>query len=165
MKNIETLQIVAKKLGINPLWLDRVIKHESNWNSLAVGKVPSSQGHYPKGLIQFTDSTARGLGFKDAQDIINRYPDVESQLLNPVFLYLDKLKPFKDEGDFYLSIFLPIARKMGRNQLLPEKYRTINKGINTPQDYINRVKGIIKSENLTIVIILFILLVAYFIYN
>ena len=150
-KENEALKTVASNLGIQPEWLYNIILKESAFNPQAVSKIPYNQYRldkgldntpkYAKGLIQFIDSTAQDLGFKDSQDLINKYPDITSQLLTPVYNYFKREKPFKDENDFYLSVFYPAYRGKPLDTLVSASIQASNPTIKTVGDYIDFIKG------------------------
>jgi len=142
---------VATDLKIaNPEWLSDLIRFESGYDPKAKNPLSSARG-----LIQFIDSTARGMGFKSSQDLVNKYPDFESQLFGPVTDYLKQYTPFPTEQSLYMAVFFPAARKYPANYPFSkifldvygsswsDKYKRFergNPGIKTPQDYINYVK-------------------------
>lgn len=137
-------------MGINPQWLDALIAHESRWNPLAVSSSPynakavrekGEAPRYAKGLIQFIDSTAQGMGFRDSLDLINKYPSVETQLEGPVFDYLFPMRPFPTEQSLYLAVFYPKARTWDLSRSFPDSVKIANPGINTVADYVNRVRS------------------------
>lgn len=134
----------------DPQWLIDLINFESGWNPTASNPVSSA-----KGLIQFMDSTARGMGYASSQDLISKHPDIPSQLEGPVYEYLKPYSPFGTETSLYLSVFFPAARKYPPNTPFKEIYQDLygsgwesrynnfinsNPGILTPQHYINYVK-------------------------
>jgi len=148
----DTLQNVAASLGMQPEWLYRVIMFESNGdpqkraymplNAAQIAKDPSIAPVYARGLIQFTDSTAKSLGFESALDLVTQYPDIDSQLANPVFNYFKQFQPFPTAQSVYLSVFYPAARNWSPGQQFPDSVKASNPGINTPQDYVNFVEKI-----------------------
>jgi hypothetical protein len=132
-KNTATAQ-VAKNLGIPTDWLDKLIQFESGWNPTIANKHSSA-----KGLIQFTDSTAQSLGFSNSQDLINKNPDIISQLVGPVNQYLNQFKPFPTPQSLYMSVFYPAARSWSPDTMFPDTVRAVNPGITYVSDYVNRV--------------------------
>lgn len=148
----QSLYTVANWLDVkNPQWLIDLINFESGMNPSQKNLMGSSA----KGLIQFMDSTARGMGYSSSQDLINKHPTIKSQMEGPVYEYLKPYKPFNTESSLYLSVFFPAARKYPSNTPFseiynkiygssgPSRYKTFerqNPGIKTPQDYINFVK-------------------------
>lgn len=134
MKNDLIVKQYAKLLKIPADWLHKLIKFESNYNPAA--KNPYSTA---KGLIQFIDSTAKSLGYLSSQDLINKLPDFKSQMQYAVYPYLKKFMPFKSEQSLYMAVFYPKYRNVPEDTLFPEHVRKVNKGINTPKDYIRKV--------------------------
>jgi len=130
----DILNTVSKKLNINPKHLKILINFESKFNPKA--KNPNSSA---RGLIQFTNNTAQKLGYKNSLDLINKNPTIESQLINPVYRYLNNLKPFKNANDLFLSVFYPAYRNKPINKKFPKIVRCYNPGINTPKDYIKKI--------------------------
>lgn len=151
-RDYQTFHSVAGKLRIkNPAWLIDLVNFESGINP----KARNLAGSSAKGLIQFMDSTAIGMGYANSQDLINKHPTIKSQLEGPVYDYLRPYSPFNTESQLYLSVFFPAARKYPTNTTFskiyndlygsrgPSKYKVFerqNPGIKSPQDYINYVK-------------------------
>jgi len=131
------IQKVADGLGIPFQWLFDLIRHES-------GGEPQAKNPYSsaRGLIQFTDSTAQALGYKSSLDLVEKNKTAEKQILGPVKKYLAKFAPFPSEQSLYMSVFFPAYRNVSPQTYFPANVRAVNPGINTPQDYINKVKGI-----------------------
>jgi hypothetical protein len=128
---------VAASLGVNPGNLTKLINFESNFDPKARNPLSSARG-----LIQFTMDTARSLGFKDSDDLINRYPDVESQLRGPVLSYLSQFKPFSEPfpQSLYLSVFYPQYRYSPPDTAFSDMIKKVNPGINFVSDYVNKVE-------------------------
>lgn len=137
---LKALREVAASLGISQDVLWNLIQFESKWNPQA--KNPNSSA---RGLIQFTDATARNLGYKDSLDLVTKNSSIESQLYFPVLKYLSQFKPFTSKQDFYMSVFYPVARKWPLNKAFPDTVQKSNPGIKTVQDYVNKVEGIAKK--------------------
>ncbi len=95
---------ICNQLNIKPNWLMFVMWFESKLNPQAVNPISGSTG-----LIQFTPSTARGLG--TTTDVLKRMSNV--QQLDYVLAYL---RPYKGRMrtwvDVYLAVFYP--RAMGK---------------------------------------------------
>jgi hypothetical protein len=101
---------LAKELGVDPDWILATIAYESGGTFNP--KKSNEAGSSAKGLIQFVDSTARDLGFKNSQDLVDKYPTIESQIRGPVRDYFRKIngyKPYagKNQQYFALSVFFP----------------------------------------------------------
>ncbi|MFA7114921.1 MAG: transglycosylase SLT domain-containing protein, partial [Candidatus Omnitrophota bacterium] len=143
--NEERLSKVSEELGVNPEWVSSAIQFESKWDPNATNPLSGA-----KGLIQFTNTTAKELGYENAEDLAKKHPTIESQISGPVKDYLKKKGPFKDERDFYLSIFYPAGRNLPDDTKLPDNVRKLNPGINTVGDYVKLVKDSVASGDLNI---------------
>jgi len=128
---------VSESLNVNPKWLWSLIQFESKWNPQA--KNPNSSA---RGLIQFIDSTAQSLGYKNSLDLVTKNPTAEQQLFFPVYQYLSQFAPFPTEQSLYLSVFYPAARNWALHKEFPKNVQAVNTGIVTVNDYINRVRGV-----------------------
>ena len=133
-------EAASQRLNVPQRWLSNAIGIES------FGGDPTAANPYSsaKGIIQFIDNTAQGLGYESSQDLIEKNPTFESQMMNAVVPYIEQYKDdIKTEDDFYLSIFYPAAVKNPdlRDKPLPENVRRANPGIVTPNDYVKKVKG------------------------
>lgn len=135
-KNKQYLNLVSEQLEINPTWLYELIKFESKWNPSAKNPVSSARG-----LIQFTDKTSKGLGYKDSKDLVNNNPTIVKQLLNPVFKYLSRYKPFNTKQSLFMSVFYPAYRNSSPDRVFPAIVTKYNPNIYTPQDYMDYVAG------------------------
>ena len=134
---LKALSDVSQSLGISKDILWNLIQFESKWNPHA--KNPNSSA---RGLIQFTDATARNLGYKDSLDLVTKNNSIESQLYFPVLQYLSKFKPFTTKQSLYMSVFYPVARQWPLNKAFPDTVQKSNPGIKTVQDYVNKVERI-----------------------
>lgn len=135
---VKALNEVAASVGIQPGDLYKLIDFETarTWNPLIKNKYSSARG-----LLQFTDETARELGYKDSLDLVTKNNSVESQLYFPVLKYLSSRKPFPTKQSLYMSVFYPKAREWPASKQFPEKVQALNPGIKTVQDYINKVEN------------------------
>lgn len=140
------------KLGIPSDWLWQLIYFESRWNPLASNRLSSA-----KGLIQFTDNTAITLGYTNSLDLINKNPDIKSQLLFPVKKYLEQYKPFPTKQSLYMAVFYPKARFWDEYTMFPFDVRKVNPGINTVSDYIRKVDNTKDYTGIVVVAVLFFL--------
>lgn len=131
-----TLEKVSKKLSLNPAWLWSLVKFESNANPAARNKITGARG-----LIQFLHSTARSMGYKDADDLAAKNPTFDKQLSGPVLQYLKKYAPFPTKQSLYMAVFYPAARSWHPSTAFPANVRKANPNIDTVQDYINFVEG------------------------
>lgn len=151
LSQVGALLEVAARLDVPAEWLYRIIDFESagTWDP----KIRNKAGSSARGLIQFMDSTAKGMGYAGGSaQLVEEHPTVESQLLGPVYRYLSTWKPFKDRKDFYFSIFLPKYRKSALTTVIyadePARqalFRRQNPGIKTVGDYYARVQGLVNK--------------------
>jgi hypothetical protein len=130
-----TLELISARLNASPDELYRLIRFESKWNPKA--KNPRSTA---RGLLQFTDSTAQSLGYKNSLDLVNKNPTVTDQLF-VVEKYLARYAPFSGKQSLYMSVFYPAARKWNPAQQFPAAVQAVNPGIRNPSDYIRLVDG------------------------
>jgi hypothetical protein len=128
---------VSASLGVNPVHLNKLINFESGFNPAAKNPFTGARG-----LIQFMPNTARSMGFRDADEIVEKYPNVESQLRGPVLQYLSKFKPFGPPypQSLYLSVFYPAYRYSHPDTAFNDTVRKVNPGINFVRDYVNWVE-------------------------
>jgi hypothetical protein len=152
--NINAIIEVSRKLRIaNPQWLSDLINFETA--GTYDPKIKNFAGSSAKGLIQFMDSTAKDLGFSSSQQLVNQYPDFNSQLKGPVYDYLKRYSPYNREFELYMAVFFPAAMRYnadtsfsqifqkvyGNNwQTRYKSFERYNPGIKTPQDYVDKVK-------------------------
>jgi hypothetical protein len=127
---------LAAKYNVNPATIAGLIQEESGWNPTIKNPLSSARG-----LIQFIDSTAQGLGYDDSLDLVTQFPDVDSQLLGPVQAYFDLYAPYPSEESFILAVFLPAWRNKALTTVLPDSIKNVNPGIDTLGDYVNRVRN------------------------
>ena len=132
----KALDQTANLLAIPAQWLNDLINFESSFNPLAKNKITGARG-----LIQFLHKTAQSLGFLNADDLVNKYPGVASQITGPVYQYLKKFKPFPNKQSLYMSVFYPAARTWTPDTTFPANVRAANQNIDTVQDYIDHVEG------------------------
>ena len=131
----QVLKTVAADLGTTPAALSALIQFESGFNPKAKNPFSSARG-----LIQFTDTTARALGFNDSLDLVTRFSTIEKQLLL-VHKYLKKYAPFRDDQALFMSVFYPAARDWPITREFPDYVQAVNPGIKTVLDYVNKVYG------------------------
>lgn len=129
------IQMMAGRLGVRPDDLMNLIKFESGFNPKAKNPYSSARG-----LIQFTDSTAKRLGYKSSKDLVKKNPSVKDQL-PLVERYLSWYKPFTGKQSLYMAVFYPKARYWNKNKNFPANVRKVNPGISNPGDYVSKVEG------------------------
>lgn len=130
----KALQDVSLLLSVPREWLYNLIRFESHLDPLARNKISGARG-----LIQFLHSTAKGMGFKDADDLVSKYPDFASQIRGPVYTYLKKYLPFPTEQSLYMAVFYPVARTWPIDKAFPPNVQKVNPGIVTVHDYVKKV--------------------------
>ena len=119
-------------------WLYLVIGAESGWRPTAANTQP---GQTAKGLLQWVDTSARELGYRDSLDLITKHPTAESQLSGPVVAWFKKMGgPYNTEQKTYLTVFLPKYRSAALDTVIETKYQAVNPGIKTVGDYIDFVR-------------------------
>lgn len=143
--NITALNKASDILGVyDPRWLRDLVYFETA--GTFDPKIKNMGGSSGRGLIQFMDATARGMGYTGSQDLVNRYPDFNSQLLGPVVSYLKKYGPFTSEHQLYMAVFYPKARRYAANTPFKDivtnypRFIKANPGILTPAHYVALVK-------------------------
>lgn len=129
------LNQAAAAIGIPAQWLYNQIQEESGFNPAA--RNPYSNA---RGLIQFMPATARALGFKDENEIVEKFPTVEAQLLNPVIKYYKSFPRPQTEQEFYMLTFVPAMKNKPLDTVFPDYIKKVNPGINTIRDFVNRVR-------------------------
>jgi len=150
---LQALDEVSAKLGMNnPKWLEYLIQYETGGTFNPLEKNPLSSA---RGLIQFMNSTAKNMGYRDSLDLVEKHPEFISQLKGPVYEYLKPYAPYKSEYELNMAVFFPAARKYSPSTSFESIYRDLyggdwrkhysrfqagNPGINSPQDYMDRVK-------------------------
>lgn len=137
----QALLDVADGLRVDPKALAALIQFESGWNPQA--KNPTSSA---RGLIQFMNSTARGMGYHGGSaELVSKNPTIEAQLIGPVLNYLMPYSPFHDTPPclpgqaLFLAVFYPAARHWHPDDTFPETVIEANPGINSPRDYVEHV--------------------------
>jgi hypothetical protein len=129
------LSILAADLGVDRDSLYNLIYFESRWKPDARNPISGARG-----LIQFTNTTARGMGYASADDLVSRFPTRLTQLTGPVRAYFQARKPYTGSiQDLYMTVFYPAARKWPGYYQFPADVRKQNPGITTPADYIRKV--------------------------
>lgn len=125
---------IAQRLEIDSSDLINLIQFESGFDPQAKNPFSSARG-----LLQFTDATARSLGFEDSLHLVTAHPTVEDQL-QIVEEYLVQFYPFSGKQDLYMSVFYPKFRKVDPGTVFPDSVQAVNPGIITVQDYVDKVE-------------------------
>ena len=133
----ELLRGLSSILGVSRDDLFNLINFESaGWNPLARNKISGARG-----LLQFTNTTARNMGYASADDLVNKHSTIDSQLEIPVYNYLKEFVPFTGKQSLYMAVFYPKYRYVSPNTSFGDKVKSQNPGIFTVQDYIDKVEG------------------------
>lgn len=132
----QALHVAAKAINCDPRDLRGLIEFESAWDPYARNPVSGARG-----LIQFMTSTARGLGYDSADQVVVLHPTRESQLLGPV------IRHFRSVGAAHptfqalcMAVFYPAFRSVPEATEFPERVRAQNPGIRTVRDYLDKVR-------------------------
>lgn len=142
---VNTLSI---DLGINPQWLIDLVSFESRWNPTAKNPLSSARG-----LLQFTNDTARNLGYADSLDLVTQNPTIEAQLIGPVREYLTLYGPYSSAKQLYMAVFFPAAKTWPEDMQFPENVQAANPGIKTVGDYVHMVEGYSDQKKINVVLI------------
>ena len=136
------LQDVASALGIDAIYLSRLISFESAWHPQAKNAISGARG-----LIQFMPDTARGLGYGSADALVSQFPTIESQLRGPVLQYLRGYAPFgyPMPQSLYLAVFYPKYRYMPVDTEFSDIIQRQNPGIKKVGDYVSFVESLAKK--------------------
>ena len=112
-----------------------------------------------RGLLQFTNSTARtlknrkGKYLSNAIALVNEYPTFKEQMElpthenrhgGPVYQYLARSKPYANRRELFLTVFYPSAIKWSDDREFPPGVQKINPGIVTVGDYVAQVDNLVK---------------------
>jgi flagellin-like protein len=161
MTRIDALKRVSASLSIpDYTWLDKLISFESLWNPKAKNVISGARG-----LIQFTNTTSKKLGFKSADDLVNKYPDSVDQLLGPVYNYLRAYAPFPTRQSLYMSVFYPSARNWNLTVQFPKWVTDLNPGIDTVASYVRKVDRRRASPVVVTVMVVAVVVAAAILYN
>lgn len=143
----------AIQIGTRPEWLDALINFETAGTyDTSISNTLSSA----KGLIQFTNASARDLGYADSTDLVRALPDFESQMMNGVVPYFrlkarqNNITSYQDKQALYMAVFYPVYWNKPPGTPFPDSVQAVNPGIVTAQDYINFVDGRIRAEALRV---------------
>jgi hypothetical protein len=153
----------AAAIRTEPLWLWEVINFESRHNPQASNPRSSA-----KGLVQFMDKTAVGLGYASSQDLVNKNPTYEGQMRGPVKAHFKSLGgSFTTRQALFMAVFMPVARTVSADTTMRQiyeqnpkdlggltayekKFVPQNPGILTVQDYVNFVAKAAKGKTVAV---------------
>lgn len=139
----------AEEIGTVPEWLDALIDFETGgtYDPMQIGFDP-----HARGLIQFRNSTARDMGYRDSTHLVVSHPTFEDQMLNAVVPYFKMRQSSHNIGHYdtlqalTMAVFYPAYWNVPPNTQFPEVVRKNNPGINTPGDYMAMVEKRMKGE-------------------
>ena len=129
------LAAAAGALNIPKEWLFGLIKTESGWNPTIHNPIGTANA---RGLIQWIDKTAQGMGYANSLDLVNKNPTREAQLLGPVVAYLKKWLPITSPEDLAAVNFYPANRGARIDVPLSATIQAQNPGVTTVRDYFNK---------------------------
>lgn len=132
------LKTASQQIGVPASALWALIEFESKWSPNAVNPHSGAIG-----LIQWLDASSQDLGYENKEDLWRNNKTV-SQQLELVVKWLNRFNRggYKSVGDLYLQVFNPASRSKNWSDPLPQLAQDMNKGIKTPQDYIDFVERI-----------------------
>jgi len=165
MNKQQALATVAGEMNVPVQWLDSLIQFESGWNPAARNKLSGARG-----LIQFMHTTAKAMGYKDADDLYKKHPDEVSQLLGPVRKYFTlpgNRPPYPTPQSLYMTVFYPAARSWSPLKPFPDTVRKVNPGITLVRDYVNKVerRKVIEKAGISLATIAIVAIGGYFLYT
>jgi len=135
--NITLTKTLANRIRTDWRWLYSLIQFESAWDSQAWNRTSGARG-----LIQFMPTTAREMGYADANDLVRKHPTAASQMTGPVANYFKKRgSSFPTEQSLYMAVFYPRFKDVPPDTVFSDKVQAQNPGIRTVQDYINKVRS------------------------
>lgn len=177
--DIQAFKDVSALLEIrNPQWLLDLVSFETAGTFDPTIKNPYSSA---RGLLQFLDATAKGLGYIDSLHLVSKHPTVISQLKGPVTDYLRPYAPYTSATDLYLSVFFPAALNYPPDTTFENifkdlyggewhkkfsAFRNANPNIHTPSDYARLAQGHSKYRIDKVLSVLFVAItgaIGYFI--
>jgi hypothetical protein len=141
----KALEETAAAIKADPQHLWEVMNFESRLDPKAANPLSSA-----KGLIQFMDSTAKGMGYKSSADLVAKFPTFTAQVKGPVRAYFEGSKPYPTRQSLYMKVFFPVARTVPPDTTFASLYakypsagsiatfKKQNPGIVTVNDYVNK---------------------------
>lgn len=138
--DVTALREVAADLKVNASSLLNLIRFETAGTFDPKIKNPNSSA---RGLIQFMNLTAKGLGYADSLSLVEANPTFEKQIRGPVKKFLsDRLKnydPPHNDQRLFMAVFYPAYMGAPTNKAFPDSVQRANPGIKTPGDYISKL--------------------------
>jgi hypothetical protein len=124
----------ADRLGVPVRWLMELIWFETGGTLDPLAHNPDSSA---RGLIQFTDVTARGMGFGSAADLVAKHPTIPAQM-PLVVSYLRPYRPFPAKQSLFMAVFNPGFRYVPEDTEFSARDQAANPGIRTVGDYMRK---------------------------
>lgn len=133
----DIIKSAASTLGVQVDALDALIRFETSdtYNPQIKNKNSSARG-----LLQFTDATAKGLGYSDSLDLVTTLNTFSSQMKGAVIPYLQRYAPFPTRQSLYMAVFYPAARNWPISAEFPATVQKANPNIKTVNDYVALVE-------------------------
>lgn len=138
----DSIIATAGELRVDPEWLRKLIAFETagTYDTQIKNKYSSARG-----LIQFMDATAQGMGYANSAQLVGTFPGFPAQMKYAVLPYLRQFAPFPTEQSLYMAVFYPAARTWDLDLVFPASVQAVNPGIRTVRDYVNKVNGIFET--------------------
>jgi hypothetical protein len=155
--DIKAINNAAFYLNIPFQWLYKEIAFETAGTFSPTIKNPYSSA---RGLLQFTDESARELNFESSMDLVTQLPDIPSQIAGAVVPYLQKRGPFPTQQALAMAVFYPAYMHVSPDTVFSAEVQSSNPGIVQVSDYINKVNEIANYPIVANSIVLLILSVA-----
>lgn len=128
---------IALEVGVPAAFLYGLIQLESSWNPFAANPYSTARG-----LLQWTDASAREMGYASAAALLVANPDVLSQLriVRKWFQrFVDAGAPDREQA-VAMSVFYPAAARWPANTPFPARVQRVNPGIQFVSDYVNKIR-------------------------
>jgi len=152
---------LANRLDVNPdtLWELMFFETAGTMNPLA-----SNPNSSAKGLIQFTDATARaiknskGRYYNSSKHLIEscssfecqtEVPSSRNRYGGPVYQYLRRFKSLDTKQKLYMAVFHPESMNKDMNHKFSKRITKANPGIETVGDYIKQAEDRMKEARTT----------------
>ena len=137
------IAIFAGRIGVTPELVAKMIAVETAFTMSPVihNPLPNQSA---RGIFQFIDSTAYGLGFRDSLDLVTQNPTIESQL-DVAYRMFKPYLPFKNEYEFTMANFIPTHRKdspLKRLDSIKKSYADANPHLTYLGDYYKTISAI-----------------------
>ena len=130
---VDEIIALGAALGVNPFFIANVIWVESNFNPQAYNAKSGASG-----LIQFTPTTAKGLG--TTTDKL-RAMTIKEQFRYVSAYFMKYQGKIKTQSDVYLAIFQPGRLGQPLSTPISAVAQEKNPGIRTLQDYVDKANA------------------------